>query len=172
MNSFWPAEWELTPLENIAHVSTGCPYRTFDYPEDYLNEVLLIDHINEGSIEISEPKFMKISEREIVKYKLKKDDLVFAHRTSPKQLGKIARFQSAKTVIHTANFVRISPMDLRDSPLIEQVLKIYKLRGLFSELSKAYPNVNSLSLAQIKQIEIPRINLSAMAAISQLCESF
>jgi len=162
MNDFWPAAWELTTLENIAQISTGCPYRTFEYPEDSLNEVRLINQIGEDTIELSEPKFMKISEREIVKYKLKDNDLIFAHRTSPRQLGKIVRFDLTGTVIHTANFLRIRPFEAVHSRLIEEVMKIYKLQGLFARLGSVHPNLQSLSVEQLKRVKVPMIDADAL----------
>jgi len=159
MHHSWPSEWELTTLENMAQVSTGCPYRIFDYEQNGLNEVQVISRIGDAGMELSEPKFMKISEREMVKYKLKEHDLIFAHRTSPRQLGKILRFYlKATMVIHTANFIRIRANSHQDSVLIESALMLYRSHGYFTKLASAHPNLQSLSIAQVKAIKIPLVN--------------
>jgi len=159
INYPWPADWKLTELENVALISTGCSYRILDFPNDDLNEVIVIDKIDEHYMELSDCKYMKITEREIVKYKLRKDDIVFCHRNSPKHLGKMIRFNSVEKVIHTSKFLRIRTLDFYDSQFMELVLSMYRDSGILSHMASQYTNLQSLALARLKKLKVPMITL-------------
>ena len=171
MNNQWPADWKLTELENVALISTGCSYRIFDYPSDDLNEVHVVDKIAETSIELSELKYMKITEREIFKYKLKKDDIIFCHRNSPKQLGKTIRFNSGEMVIHTSNFLKIRTLDLYDSRFMEFVLNKYRASGVLSQIASQHTNLHSLELSRLKKLKVPNIGIDKQRQALALFEA-
>ena len=159
MNNIWPKDWEVIELENVASAVSGCSYQLFDRPSEQMNEVITIAKFTAHSITLHDPKYMRISERELVKYRLRKGDIIFSHRNSVSQIGKSILFDRNETVLHTDKFIRIRPAEGYDSRFLEYVFSRSKDAGLFNEMTKQHANVRNVTLVQLKTLKVPFIAL-------------
>ncbi|TDE17171.1 hypothetical protein [Dyadobacter psychrotolerans] len=150
-------DFTMTELENVATIVTGCAYQVSDYASDEMSSVTVIEHFAGKELVFGEDKFMRITEREIMKYKFRTGDIVFSHRNSEKGLGKTVLFDSAKTVIHTSRYLRIRPADDYDSTFLALLLDVYRQTGYLHRLAKGNANLLAINVSSLKDLKVPLI---------------
>lgn len=160
MKNIWPKEWGITELKNVASVATGCYYQQHDYADEHLYEVTTIDKITDTVIALNAPKYMRITEREIAKFRLKKGDIILSHRNSAGQIGKSVVFELSKMIIHTDKFIRIRVTEDYDSGFLNYVLKRSKDAGLFAEMARQNSHTLHITCAQLRTLAIPSLPIS------------
>ena len=108
---------------------------------------------------------MRITEREIIKYKLRTGDILFSHRNTEKGLGATAMFDSGKTVIHTAKYLRIRPLEIYDSRFLMLLLEIYRQSGHLVQLAGKYTGMMAINVTALKQMKVPLISIGHQTEI-------
>ena len=151
-------ESELINFEHVADISTGCSYQLMDYPEEDLNTVKIIDRFVGNELIFSQDKYMRITEREIIKYKFRTSDIVFSHRNAKQGLGQTALFDSEKTVIHTARHLRIRPRAVYNSAFLLLLLEIYQHTGKLAQLAGKYSNLMAINVSSLKKMQVPLLD--------------
>lgn len=151
-------ESELINFEHVADISTGCSYQILDYPEEELNAVKVIDRFVGNELIFSQDKYMRITEREIIKYKFRTNDIVFSHRNAKLGLGQTALFDSEKTVIHTARYLRIRPREIYDSAFLFLLLEIYRHTGKLVQLAGTYTNLMAINVSSLNKMQVPLLD--------------
>ncbi len=159
MKNIWPKEWQFTELQNIATATSGCAYPVVEYPTDDLNAVHTIDKITDTEYTLSDTKYMRISDRELMKFRLRAGDLIFCHRNSPRQIGKSVMFQSEESVIHTSKFLRIRVTEQYDSKFLEYVFCRYRDAGQFNRMANQNQNLRSITLHQLNELPVPDLSI-------------
>lgn len=160
MKNIWRKDWAVTELEHIASAVCGCTYHTSEYPDESLNEVFIVEKFSDICLVLSEPKFMRITEREVVKYRLKKGDIIFSHRNSIGQVGKCFLYDLNDKVIHTDRFFRIRANEDYDSQFLQFVLNRSRDAGIFGQMSRQNGRTHHISLSQLRNLCVPSISLS------------
>lgn len=159
MKNIWPKHWEVTELEKVASAVSGCSYQVSDYPYECLNEITIVEKITDVSLTLSTPKYMRITERELVKYRLRKGDIIFSHRNSIGQIGKSFLFDLNEKVIHTDRFFRIRTNEDYDSRFLDYVFTRSKDAGLFSQMAHQNGHTHHITLSQLRNLTVPALPL-------------
>jgi hypothetical protein len=162
MKNIWPKSWQLIKLQEVASAVSGCAYPIQEYPNDDLYEVITINKITDTSYSLSEARYMKISERELIKFKLRPGDILFCHKNSARQIGKSIVFLSDEIVIHTSRFlrIRVRVSDRYDSRFLEYVLSRYKDAGIITQMANQNDNLLSVTLLQLNNLLIPDLSVA------------
>jgi len=151
-------------LGSVAEITTGCQYPVYDLPRENLHPFTGIDKIIDNQIILSESKYIRMSERERIKYKFKNGDIIFVHRTSPQQLGKSIRFDLKQTVLHT-KYLRIRPKEGCDSHFLSLMLNVLRQSGTLHQIASVRENLSCIVIGDLKKIKIPFPSIDAQRDI-------
>jgi restriction endonuclease S subunit len=154
MQNTWTRFWPDIPLGNIASLSTACLYQLHDWPNDTFEPITIIQKIMGGKIVLSDIKYVRISERDMVKFELKKGDVVFNNRTSASHIGISALFDLDDQVLHT-KYLRIRPCPELDSRFLQVVLQNYKTAGKLRNITKVSSGLSMITLSDLNRLRIP-----------------
>lgn len=155
----------MIKLQEVASAVSGCAYPVQEYPNDDFQEVTTIDKITDTSYSLSEPRYMKISERELMKFKMRPGDIIFCHKNSSKQIGKSILFLSDEIVIHTSRFLRIRVTERYESRFLEYVLSQYKDAGIIAQMANQNDNLRSITLLQLNNLPVPDLSVAEQKEI-------
>jgi hypothetical protein len=150
----WTRLWPETPLISIADISTACLYQLHDWPNDHLQPVLTIQKMTDRGILLSDTKYVQISERELLKFRLKKGDILFNHKTSLNHIGKSLIFNLDETVLHT-KYLRIRPSAEIDSQFLQFILRMYKAEGRLRNITSGRAALSSVTRATLGNLTVP-----------------
>jgi hypothetical protein len=150
LTRFWPE----TRLGDAADISTPCTYPLLDWPDDHLQPVLTIAKITDQSLILDETKYVRISDRELIKFQLRPGDIVFNNKTSPNNVGKSLIFDRNEFVLHT-KYLRIRPFTDVDSQYLQLILRQYKAEGRLRKIVKMSTRLSIITCTDLKNLRVP-----------------
>jgi restriction endonuclease S subunit len=147
---FWP---EIR-LGDAAEISTPCTYPLFDWPDDHLQPVMTVAKLTDQTLLLAETKYVRISDRELVKFQLKSGDIVFNNKTSRNHVGKSLIFNFDEFVLHT-KFLRIRPFPELDSQYLQLILSKFKAEGRIRKIAKVSNRLSTITCTELKNLRVP-----------------
>ncbi|MCF2488620.1 restriction endonuclease subunit S [Dyadobacter sp. CY347] len=148
------ADCEDMELGAVVTISSGCQYPQFEWPEEDLQPFSLIEKLIGDSIILSDPKYMRVSEREKRKFGFHSGDIILTHNSSSGQLGKCTLFDLPDFVLHT-KYLRLVTNEHMNSQFLLLMLNNLRLEGSFHSIAKQKGNVFYMLIDDLKRLKIP-----------------
>lgn len=146
--------WQELELGYIASIHTGCQYVQYEWPMDDLQPCTVIDRIEGELITLDGPRYIRITEREKVKFMLREGDIIFKNRTSPNQLGHCALFTRDEPVIHTKH-LRIRPENGCEGTFLQYMLNMLRSTGKLHQIATVNKKLACILVDDLKKLRIP-----------------
>lgn len=164
------ADCELVELGAVASMTTGCQYPQFEWTGEDLQPFPLIEKIAGGNIMLGEPRFMRVSEREKLKFGLRHGDIVFIHNSSPAQLGKCVLFDLPEFVLHT-KYLRMVANEHISGKFLLLMLNKLRSEGRFHRIAKQRGHVSYVTIDDLKKLKIPVPGIEDQKQLLEMSEN-
>ncbi|RKX39448.1 MAG: restriction endonuclease subunit S [Thermotogae bacterium] len=165
-----PREWEVVRLgEVLALIRNGLTYRQNRKGNGY--PITRIETISEERINPTKVGFVNnIGEDDIRNYKLIVGDILFSHINSLEHIGKAAIYEGRPEILlHGMNLLLLRPDKSKINPyFLLYLLRAYKTREIFRNMSKKAVNQASINQTELKRIKIPLPPLPEQRRIAEI----
>lgn len=152
-----PKGWSWVKLGDVINrMTNGCSARQFKEPGDY--PITRIETISYGEINLNRVRYVNdVSEKDIDKYKLEFNDILFSHINSDYHLGKTAIFKKKdQTVLHGINLLLLrANTDIILPELLNYLFNFYRIKGEFFKIAQHAVNQSSINQKKLKNLDIP-----------------
>lgn len=119
------------------------------------DKISRIESISDASFDFGKVGYAELSERDRVRYRLQKDDILFSHINSAIHVGKTAVFDSAEAVYHGVNLLLMRPKNVVTPAYLDHALKYIFQSGYWRDVCK-----QSVNQASVNQQDISRVQIS------------
>ena len=144
MRSRLPSTWRTESLANI--VTLMCNGTTAPQNQDGIGlPVTRIETISKGHIDYTRVRHLKLRPQDVEAYRLRAGDVLLSHLNSIKHIGKLARYEGTRPLIHGMNLMRV----VFDKQRMDPLFGFYSLsssRGKRYFESRAKKAINQASL--------------------------
>ena len=138
----------------VATITTGCQYPRYEWPQEQLQPFTVIEKIIDDTIILSGPEYIRVSEREMSKFILKKGDILFRNSAPSRQLGKSIMFDLNQPVLHT-KYLRIRPGKDCNNHFLLLMLNILRSKGKLHFIAHERKNLSFILVDDLKKLRIP-----------------
>jgi len=168
-----PKEWEIGVIRDLVSevkYGTSKPAET-DGKYIYLR----MNNISyDGSVDLSDIKYINIEKKELEKYVVRKGDLLFNRTNSKELVGKTAVFREDTTMIIAGYIIRVRTNEKANPEYISAFLNSRYGKSILSDMCKAIVGQANINAQELQNIRIPLTPLSLQnqfAAFVQQVES-
>ncbi len=162
VNNF--SKWGRKKLDEVMlDITNGTTQNQIDSPTAY--PVTRIATISDGVIDPTRVKYLKeMNKKNLIKYRLKKGDILFSHINSIGHIGKTAYYDGTpKTLIHGMNLLKLRPnSDVILPKYLFAVINYELFRNRVKSLAK-----KAINQASINQQEVGSIYLDVPPLVEQ-----
>jgi len=130
-----------------------------------------IETIGAGWIDDQRVRFVSdLKEKDIEKYRIRKDDILFSHINSDPHLGKTGIAEhDYSNLLHGMNLllIRANP-EVFDAQFLNLIFQYYRNIGVFISICSRAVNQSSINQAKMKAVEVPLPPLPEQKKISHI----
>lgn len=152
-----PEDWEVVRLGDVlVLLRNGLTYRQNKDGDGY--PISRIETISDEKIDPSKVGYVNnIKPEELKEYRLEIGDILFSHINSLEHIGKTAIYEGVPEILlHGMNLILLRPNKSKIEPYyLLNLLRIYRIRGTFRNISKKAVNQASINQTQLKSLQIP-----------------
>lgn len=166
-----PVEWEVKLLGNIAQVSSGLTLgKTHSGPNTVELPYLRVANVQDGFLDLSEIKIIRVPTFFIDKYELKVGDVLMNEGGDFDKLGRGTVWQGEiSKCLHQNHVFKVRPMKNElDSKYLSIVSSSPYGKSFFVLSSKQSTNLASINSTQLKSFPIPLPNLQEQMNIVEI----
>lgn len=158
VNSLVPKEWEDVPLSSLAHVSSGVTLgRNLDSQFAVEMPYLRVANVQDGYLDLSEMKTVKVLKSEVDRYLLCPGDVVMTEGGDFDKLGRGTIWDGQiAPCLHQNHIFRVRPAGSRlDSSYLAALTAAEHGRRYFLMCSKQTTNLASINTTQVRAFPVP-----------------
>lgn len=171
------APWNSIPLGSVAHVSSGITKgRKPKAPLSHTAPYLSVANVQEGRLDLSNLKTIDVTDSELVKYRLKRGDLLLTEGGDPDKLGRGTIWNDEVSIcLHQNHIFCVRLPD--DSPVSAEFLSSFlaspPAKTYFLRSAKQTTGIATINKTQLKQLSVPsppahlQIEFANLAAVIQ-----
>jgi len=118
---------------------------------------LRVANVHRGRLELAEVKSMRVTERELARTRLQRDDLLVVEgHGNAGEIGRVARWTgSSDPCVHQNHLIRVRlDSDLADSAFVEAVLNSRKGREALLKAARTTSGLNTISVEDVKGVVV------------------
>jgi type I restriction enzyme S subunit len=116
------------------------------------HSVTRIETISKGVVNFDRIGHADLSERDLIKYRLHRNDILFSHINSPIHVGKTAIFDSDYEIYHGVNLLRIRTVEAVNPKFLKYFLLQLFISGYWLRVAKQSVNQASVNQKDISTV--------------------
>lgn len=165
----YPSNWKILKLEvALDRISNGLVRSQNKNAEGI--PATRIETIKDEIVDPTRVGYLdNVTDEELQKFKLKTGDILFSHINSEEHIGKSAIYKGNPDIIlHGMNLLLLRTNEtVCDSLYLNNLLKFYRLKGIFVGLAARAVGQASINQGKMKSLEIPLPPLPEQRAIAR-----
>jgi len=162
--------WDVVQIRDITRESQyGCSVlgtSNGQYPIMGMNNITY-----EGQMELTNLKFVDLSEKEFEKFRLEKGDILFNRSNAPNLVGKTGLFRTDENFVFASYLIRLKlKFDLINPEYFWKFLNTPYMKSKFSGMCKKAVNQANINAQELQNVAIPLPPLALQQQFARVVE--
>ncbi|HHW19607.1 restriction endonuclease subunit S [Thermodesulfovibrio thiophilus] len=170
-----PEDWEVVRLgdlskKNLMNIQFGFPSGKWNDKKIGIAQLRPFNITENGETDLSVLKYIE-SDKDISKYLIQKEDIIFNNTNSEELVGKTAywKYENDKYVLSNhMTIIRIVDKNIMNAYFLAKYLHKKWSDGFYRTVCRRHVNQSSISLARLNEIKIPLPPLSIQQKIASI----